>query len=79
MGYGTATISFLHRVLSFTKACAYFHARGGGVGVGGIPIHKISLRDVPPFKVWFFDRPLINRVSNSKIFEDSRKIDGNLI
>ena len=45
---------------------------GGGVGVGGIPIHKISLRDVPPFRVWFFDRPLINRVSNSKIFEDSR-------
>ena len=26
--------------------------------------------DVPPFRVWFFDRPLINRVSNSKIFED---------
>ena len=41
----------------------------GSRGGGGTPIHKLY-RDVPPFRVWFFDRPLINRVSNSKIFED---------
>ena len=41
-------------------------ARGGG---GGTPIHKLY-GDVPPFRVWFFERPLINRVSNSKIFKD---------
>ena len=35
---------------------------------GGTPIHKLY-KDVPPFRVWFFDHPLINRVSNSKIFE----------
>ena len=38
-------------------------------GGGGIPIHKLY-GDAPPFRVWFFDRPLINRVSNSKIFKD---------
>ena len=38
---------------------------GGG---GGTPIHKLY-GDVPPFMVLFFDCPLINRVSNSKIFE----------
>ena len=42
---------------------------GGGGGGGGTPIHKLY-RDVPPFRVWFLDCPLINRVSNSKIFED---------
>ena len=36
--------------------------RGGGGG-GVSPIRKLY-GDVPPFKVWFFDRPLINRVSN---------------
>ena len=35
-------------------------AMGGGGG-GGTPIHKLY-GDVPPFRVWFFDRPLINRV-----------------
>ena len=40
-----------------------------GGGGGGTLIHKLY-GDVPPFRVWFFDRPLINRVSNSKIFED---------
>ena len=35
---------------------------------GGTPILKLY-GDVPPFRVWFFDRPLISRVSNSKIFE----------
>ena len=40
--------------------------RGGG---GDTLIHKLY-GDVPPFRVWFFDRPLINRISNSKIFED---------
>ena len=39
--------------------------RGGGRGT---LIHKLY-GDVPPFRVWFFDRPLINRISNSKIFE----------
>ena len=29
---------------------------------GGTPILKLY-GDVPPFRVWFFDRPLINRVS----------------
>ena len=38
-------------------------------GGGGTPILKLY-RDVPSFRVWFFDRPLINRVSNWKIFED---------
>ena len=38
-------------------------------GGGGTPIPKLY-RDVPLFRVWFFDRPLINRVSNGKIFED---------
>ena len=38
-------------------------------GGGGTPIHKLY-GDVPPFRVWFFDRLLINRVSNSKISED---------
>ena len=32
-------------------------------GEGGTPILKLY-GDVPPFRVWFFDRPLINRVSN---------------
>ena len=41
-------------------------SHGGG---GGTPIHKLY-GDVPPFRVWFFDSPLINRVSNSRIFED---------
>ena len=36
---------------------------------GGTHIHK-PYGDVPPFRVRFFDRPLINRVTNSKIFED---------
>ena len=36
---------------------------------GGTPILKLY-GDVPPFRVWIFDRPLINMVSNSKIFED---------
>ena len=35
---------------------------------GGTPIHKLY-GDVSPFRVWFFDSPLTNRVSNSKIFE----------
>ena len=36
---------------------------------GGTPIHKLY-GDVPPFRVWFFDRPLnLNMVSNSKIFD----------
>ena len=39
---------------------------GGG---GGTPIYKLY-GDVPPFRVWFFDRALINRVSNLKIFEE---------
>ena len=47
---------------------------GGGFGAcsnpgGDTPIHKLY-RDVPPVRVWFFDRPLINMVSNSKIFEN---------
>ena len=32
----------------------------------GTPIHNLY-GDVPPFRVWFFDCPLINRISNSKI------------
>ena len=36
---------------------------------GDTPICKLY-GDVPPFSVWFFDCPLINRVSNSKISED---------
>ena len=35
---------------------------------GDTPIHKLY-GNVPPFRVWFFDRPLLNRVSNSKISE----------
>ena len=26
--------------------------------------------DVPPFRVWFLDHLLINRISNAKIFKD---------
>ena len=37
---------------------------GGG---GGTPILKLY-GDVPPFRVWFFDRPLINRVSQIERF-----------
>ena len=40
-----------------------------GGGGGGTPIHKLY-GDVPPFRAWFFDRPLINRVSNAKFSED---------
>ena len=36
---------------------------------GDTPIHKLY-GDVPPFRVWFYDCPLINKVSNSNIFED---------
>ena len=36
---------------------------------GVTPIHKLY-GDMPPFRGWFFDRPLINRVSNSKFSED---------
>ena len=39
---------------------------------GDTPIHKLY-GDVPPFRVWFLDRPLIKRVLNSKIFEDFYK------
>ena len=39
------------------------------IGGGGTPIHKLY-GDVPPLRVWFFNRPLINRVSNSKISEN---------
>ena len=35
--------------------------RGGGGGI--TPILKLY-GDVPPFRVWFYDRPLINRVSS---------------
>ena len=35
---------------------------------GVAPIHKLY-GNVPPFRVWFFGRPLINWVSNSTIFE----------
>ena len=45
-------------------------SRGGGGGV--TPIYKLY-GDVLPFRVWFFDRLLINRVSNSKISEDFYK------
>ena len=41
----------------------------GRAAPGGTPILKLY-GDVPPFRAWFFDCPLINRVSNSKIFED---------
>ena len=36
---------------------------------GTTPIHELY-GDVPPVRVWFFDRPLMDRVSNSKISED---------
>ena len=36
---------------------------GPGGGGGGTPILKLY-GDVSPFRVWFFDCPLINRVSN---------------
>ena len=42
---------------------------GGGGGGGNTPVHML-FGDVPLFRVWFFDRPLINRVRNSMIFED---------
>ena len=44
-------------------------AQCGAVPGGGTPIHKLY-GDVPPFRVWFFGRRLISRVSNSKISED---------
>ena len=34
----------------------------------GTSIYKLY-GDVPPFRVWFFDYPVINRVSKSTIFE----------
>ena len=37
----------------------------------GTPIPKQNGGDMPPFRAWFFVRSLINRVSNSMIFEDS--------
>ena len=40
-----------------------------GGGGGNTPVHML-FGDVPLFRVWFFDRPLINRVRNSMIFED---------
>ena len=56
------------------------HGGGGGslalkeyifYGWGGTPIHKQN-GDMLPFRVcFFFDHPLINKVLNSKAFEDS--------
>ena len=43
--------------------------KAGGGGGGAIPIHKLY-GDMPPFRVWILDCPLINQVSNSKVFKD---------
>ena len=53
----------LYLSLSIASTTSRFSPRGG------TPIHKLY-GDVPPFRVWLFDRPLIKGVSNSKIFED---------
>ena len=40
---------------------------------GGTPIHKLY-GDVPPFRLWFFDRPLINKVFSKIFYKQGLKI-----
>ena len=72
-GAGTVSISDIVTQLMPWKASEslklYANYNPGGGGGDGTPIHKLY-GDVLPFRVWFFDHPLINRISNSNIFED---------